>query len=325
MKRQRRQFLHMAAGAAALPSVSRLAWAQAYPARPVRIIVGFPPGGASDTIMRIIAQWLSERLGQLVMVENKPGAATNLAVQTAINAEPDGYSLVYISSSTAINATFYRSLPFDFLRDCSPVGGVVYFPHVMVVNNAVAAATIADFITYVKANPGKINMASYGTGTTSHLAGELFMAMTGGRVTHIPYRGDPQAFTDLLSDRVQMYICTLTAALPHIRAGTLRGLALVGSARSDLLPGVPVLGEFVPNYEVNSAAGLGVKAGTPLDVIETLNREINLGLADPAIKKRLFELGAVPFMTTPAEFGAFMAAETDKWGKVIRAANIKTE
>jgi tripartite-type tricarboxylate transporter receptor subunit TctC len=265
MKLPRRAFLHLAGCAAALPIVSRIAIAQSYPSRPLHFIVGFPPGGAADVIARVVGQWISEQLGQSVIIENKPGAATNVALQAVLTAPADGYTFGYISSSATINASLYVKPPFHFQRDFAPVAGMVNYPHVLVVNTTVPATTISEFISYLKANPGKISMASYGTGTTSHLAGELFMSMTDTSMIHVPYRGDAQAFPDLLGNRVQMYVSTLTSALPHIRSGALRPLAMMGNARNDAVPDVPILAEFVPGYEINSFAGVAVRAGTPPD------------------------------------------------------------
>jgi tripartite-type tricarboxylate transporter receptor subunit TctC len=325
MKLRRRQFLQMAAGAAALPAVSRIARAQTYPARPVRWIVGYPPGAPADAVMRIIAQWLSEHLGQPVIIENRPGAATNIAARAAITSPADGYTLVHIASSTAVNATLYRSLSFNFLRDTAPVAGIVNFPHVMLVNPLVPAKTVPEFIAYARANPGKIGMASFGTGTTSHLAGELFKSMTGTNMIHVPYRGDGVELTDLMSGRVQMLITVLTGTLPHINSGALRALGVTANTRFDGLPDVPTVGESMPGYEVSAVAGVGVPKGTPPEIIERLNHEINAGLENPAIKARLAELVTTPLLLSPAEFGAYMVTETEKRGKVVKAAGIKVE
>jgi tripartite-type tricarboxylate transporter receptor subunit TctC len=325
MKLPRRAFLHLAGGAAALALVSRIATAQSYPSRPLHFIVGFPSGGAADITARVVGQWMSDQLGQSVIIENKPGAATNVALQAVLNASADGYTLGFISSSATINQSLYAKPPFNFQRDFAAVAGMVNYPHVLVVNMTVPAQTIAEFIAYLRANPGKVSMASYGTGTTSHLAGELFMSMTDTHVIHVPYRGDAQAFPDLIGDRAQMYITPVTGALPHIKSGALRPLAMMGNSRSDALPGVPILAEFVPGYEVNSFGGVVVKAGTPPDIIERLNRVINAGLADPHLAARLAELGAVPLPFTPAEFGAYMAKEAEKWARVVRAANLRIE
>jgi tripartite-type tricarboxylate transporter receptor subunit TctC len=321
----RRQFLHLAAGTAVLPAVSRVVRAQAYPTRPVRIVVGFPAGGALDTIVRIMAQWLSERLGQQFIVENKPGAATNIALQAALTSPPDGYTLAHIASSTAVNATLYDNLAFDFLRDASHVAGLVNFPHVIAIHPSLPAKSVPELIAYAKLNPGKISIASYGTGTVSHLANALLNFMAGINLVHVPYRGDALVFSDLLSNRVQMYIATLTGTLPHFRSGALRALAVTGKMLHDALPDVPTVGEFIPGYEVDAMAGIGVRRGTPNEIIETLNRQINAGLLNPAIKARLTELAATPLIFSPMEFTAYMTAEKDKWGKVIRAANIKPE
>jgi tripartite-type tricarboxylate transporter receptor subunit TctC len=325
MKIPRRQFLHLAAGAAAFPAVSRTARAQAYPVRPVRWIVGYPPGAPADAVMRIMAQSLSERLAQPVIVENRPGAATNIAARAAITSPPDGYTLVHIASSTAINATLYRTLSFNFLRDTEPVAGIVNFPHVMLLNPSVPAKTVPEFIAYARANPGKIGMASFGTGTTSHLAGELFKSMTGTNMIHVPYRGDGVELTDLISGRVQMLITVLTGTLPHIGSGALRALGVTASTRFHGLPDVPTVGESVPGYEVSAVAGVAVPKGTPPEIIERLNHEINAGLENPAIKARLAELVTTPLLLSPAEFGAYMAAETEKWGKVVKTAGIKVD
>jgi tripartite-type tricarboxylate transporter receptor subunit TctC len=326
MKLPRRQFLHLAAGAAALPTVSRIARAQApYPTRPVRILVGFPPGGAADTIVRIMAQWLSDRLGQPFVVENRPGAATNLSIQAAMTSPPDGYSLVYVGTSAAINATLYEGSPVNFLKDGAAVGGLVRFPHVIAAHPSLPVSTVPDLIAYAKSNPGKISMASYGTGTTSHLAGELFKSMASVNLVHVPYRGDAQAIPDLLSGRVDLYFATVTATLPHFRSGALRALALISKTRYEALPDVPTVGEFVQGYEVDSVGGFGVRKGTPKENIERLNDAMIAGFANSAVKARFTELAALPFTTTPTEFGAFLATETDRWAKVIRAANIKPE
>jgi tripartite-type tricarboxylate transporter receptor subunit TctC len=325
MKLPRRAFLRLAGGAVALPTLSRIATAQAYPSRPLHFIVGFPSGGAADIVARVVGNWMSEQLGQSVIVENKPGAATNVALQAVLTAPADGYTFGYISSSATINSSLYAKPPFQIQRDFAPVAGMVNYPHVLVVNMTVPANTVPELIAWLKANPGRISMASYGTGTTSHLAGELFMSMTDTHLIHVPYRGDAQAFPDLIGDRVQVYVATLTGALPHIKSGALRPLAMMGKSRSDALPGVPTLAEFVPGYEVNSFAGVAMKAGTPPDIIERLSRVITAGLADPHLAARLAELGAVPQPFTPAEFGAYMAVEAEKWAKVVRAANVRIE
>src|SRR5215475_6478470 len=299
MKLPRRNFLHLAAGAAALPAISRFAWAQAYPTRPVRIFVGYPPGGAADTITRIMAQWLSDRFGQAFVIENRPGAATNISIQAALTSPPDGYSLVYIGTTVTINATLYESSGVNFLRDGSAVGGLVTFPHVIAAHPSLPANNVAELVAFARSNPGKISMASYGTGTTSHLAGELFKSMANVNFVHVPYRGDAQAIPDLLSGRVQIYFATLTATITHIRSGALRALAVLDKTRYNGLPDVATVGEFVRGYEVESIGGFGVRRGTPPEIIERLNTAINAGLASSAIKTRFAELAAVPLPVNP--------------------------
>jgi tripartite-type tricarboxylate transporter receptor subunit TctC len=324
MKIQRRQFLRKAVGIAALSTASRKAWAQVYPARPIRWIVGYSAGGGADIQSRIMAQWLSERLGQSIIVENRPGAATNIAIQAAVNSPPDGYTLVLVASSNAINATLYEKLPFNFIRDIAPVAGLVRLPLVMVVNPSVPARTVPEFITYAKANPGKISMASYGTGTASHLAGELFKTMAGINMVHVPYRGEAPALTDLLGGQVQVFFGA-SGSIEPIKAGRLRALAVTTVGRSVALPDIPTVSDFMPGYEASAWVGVGAPRGTPREITEKLNREINAGLADPAVKARFTELATTPITFTPAEFGAFMTAETEKWGKVVRASGAKPE
>jgi tripartite-type tricarboxylate transporter receptor subunit TctC len=324
MKPSRRKFLHLAAGAASLSTISRFAWAQSYPARPVRIIVPLPAGGAADIVARLMGHWL-ERLGQPVIVENKPGAGTNVGVQAVLNAPPDGYTLLLFGTASAINATLYEQLPFNFLRDIAPVSGLVGFPLVMEINQSVPAVTVAEFIAYAKANPGKINFASAGIGTAPHLAGELFQAMTGVNMVHVPYRGEPPAISDLLAGRVQVLFGNVTASIEHIRSGALRALAVTTAAPSTALPNVPTVGETVPGYEASGWFGVGVPRGTPTEVIEKLNKEINAGLADPMIMSRLADLGSTVLSLSPADLGKLVADETEKWAKVVRTANIKPE
>jgi tripartite-type tricarboxylate transporter receptor subunit TctC len=322
MKLRRRKFLQLAAGAAALP---RVALAQTYPMRPLRLIVGFPPGGGTDTVARIMAQWLSERLGQSVVVENKPGASTNISIQAAVSSPPDGYTLLLIAASAAVNVSLFGNLPFNLLRDIAPVSGLIDFPLVMVINPSIPARTVAEFIAYAKANPEKISMASYGTGSTSHVAGELFQMMTGVKMVHVPYRGEAPALTDMIAGQVQVMFSTLTGSLAHIRSGALRLLAVAGKSRSEFVPDTPTVGETVPGYEANSWCGVGVPQGTPAEIIARLNTEINVGLADPATKARLAAVATTPIFYTPAGFGGYMAGEVEKWAKVVRAANIKPE
>ena len=324
MKLPRRNFLHLAASAAALPAVTRTAWAQTYPTRPVRIIVGFPPGGPSDILARLIGQWLSERLGQQFVIENRPGAGTNIATEAVVRAPADGYTLLLVTAANAINTSLYEKLSFNFSRDIAPVGGLAWYPLVLEAHPSVPA-TVAELIARAKANPGKITMASAGTGTPSHVAGELFKMMTGVNMVHVPYRGSAPMVADLLSGHVQVAFDTMTASLPHIRSGALRALAVAGKTRFAGLPDVPTVSDVVPGFEASAWQGVGVPRGTPNEIIERLNREINEGLANPVIKARLADAATTPMVFTPAEFGAYMAAEIEKWGKVIRAANIKME
>jgi len=325
MKLLRRKFLHLAAGAVALPAVSRIARAQAYPNQPLRWIVGFPPGGAGDIQARIMGRWLAERLGRPVIIENKPGAGSNISVQSVVGLPADGYSLLSISPAQAINATLYETLPFNFLRDFAPVAALVRSPLVMEVNPSFPAKTVAEFIAHAKANPGKINMASAGVGTTGHLAGELFKAMTGVDLIHVPYRGVAPSLTDLIGGQVQVTFDVLAGSRAHIQSGRLRALAVTTVTRVNEFPDVPTVGETVSGYETAGFSGVAVRQGTPSEIIERLNREINAGLANPAVRTQLEETGSAPMSLTPAEFGALLVAETEKWGKVIRAANIKAE
>jgi tripartite-type tricarboxylate transporter receptor subunit TctC len=321
MKLLRRQFLHLATGAAALPALSRIAWAQSYPTHPVRIVVGFPPGTSSDITARLIAEWLSQRLGQQVIVENRAGAGTNIAAETVVQALPDGYSLLWVTQTNAINATLYESLKFNFIRDIGPVAGVIRVPTVMMVNPSVPAKTVPEFIAYAKANPDKINMSSPGIGSANHVLGEMFEMMTGTKLVHIPYKGSQ--FPDLLSGQVQITFNPLPSSLNFIKTGQLRALAVTSATRQAVLPDVPSLGEFVPGYEGNAWFGIGAPKNTPKDIVDKLNREINAGLADPKLKARLIDLGGVPMSVTPAEFGKFIAVETEKWGKVVKFAGLK--
>jgi tripartite-type tricarboxylate transporter receptor subunit TctC len=325
MKLPRRQFLRLAGAAAALPALSHRAGAQSYPARPLRWVVGFPPGGGADIVSRIMAPWLSERLGQPVVIENKPGASSNISIQAVVNSPPDGYTLLFVPASAAVNVTLFDQLPFNLLRDIAPVSGLIDFPLVMVANPSFPAKTVADLVAHAKANPGKISMASFGTGSTSHVTGELFKMMTGVNMIHVPYRGGAPMVADLVSGQVQVGIDVLTGSLAHIRAGTLRIIAVAGKNRSEALPDVPTIGETVAGYEANSWCGLGVPGGTPGEIVERLNREINAGLADPAVRARLAQVATTPIVFTPAEFGAYMTAEVEKWGKVVRLSGIRPE
>jgi tripartite-type tricarboxylate transporter receptor subunit TctC len=321
----RRQVLHLAAGAAALPAVSRFAWAQAYPSRPVRIIVGFPAGGPADIIARLIGQWLSERLGQPIIVENRPGAGGNIGTEIGVRAPPDGYTLLMALSVNAINATLYENLSFNFIRDTAPVASIATVPLVMEVHPSVPAKTVPEFIAYAKANPGKINMASGGNGSPQHVSGELFKMMTGVSLVHVPYRGEAPALTDLISGQVQVLFGVMPVSLGYIRAGKLRALAVTSATLQEALPDVPTVGEFLPGYEARGWYGVVVPKATPREIVEKLNKEINAALADPNMKKRLTDLGCAVFAGSPADFGKFIGNEIEKWAKVIRAANIKPE
>jgi tripartite-type tricarboxylate transporter receptor subunit TctC len=323
MKLPRRRFLHLAAGAAALPAMSRIAMAQVYPSRPVRIIVGFPAGSSSDITARVMAQWLLERLGQQFIVENRPGAGTNIATESVVHALPDGYLLLWTTQTNAINVTLYGTLNFNFIRDIQPVAGIVRVPAVMEVTPSFPARTVPEFIAYAKANPGKINYASPGIGSSVHVFGELFKIMAGVDLVAVHYRGS--FFPDLLSGQVQITISPIPSSLDFIRAGKLRALAVTTAMRQEVLPDIPTVGEFVPGYEATAWFGIGAPKDTPVEFIEKLNREINAGLADPKTKKLLADLGGLPMPMTPTEFGKLIADETEKWGKVIRTAGIKAE
>jgi tripartite-type tricarboxylate transporter receptor subunit TctC len=314
----------LAAGAAALP-IARIARAQTYPARPVRWIVPAAAGNASDINARLMAQWLSERLGQPFIVENRPGAGTNIGTEMVVRAAPDGYALLMATSSSAINATLYEKLNFNFIRDIAPVASIVRTPFVMVVHPSFPAKTVPEFIAYAKANPGKINMASSGRGTVAHLTGELFKMMAGVNMVHVPYRGQGPALADLINGQVQLIFDTVTTSIEYIRAGTLRALAVTTAARSELLPDIPTLADFLPGYEGSGWIGIGAPKATPAEIIDKLNREINAGLGDPKIKARLADLGGAVLPGSPADFGRLIVDETEMWGKVIRAANIRPE
>jgi tripartite-type tricarboxylate transporter receptor subunit TctC len=325
MKLPRRQFLHLAAGAAALPTVSRFAWAQAYPARPVRIIVPFAPGGATDITARLMGQWLSERLGQQFVTENRPGAGSNIGTEVVVNAPPDGYTLLLVGASSAINMTLYEKLNFNFLRDITSVAGIISIPFIMAVNPFVPAKTVSEFIAYAKVNPSKVNMGSGGNGTAGHLSGELFKMMAGVNMIHVPYRGEAPALTDLLGGQVQVMFGTMPASIEYIRAGKLRPLAVTSARRSEALPDLPTVGEFVTGYEASGWQGLGAPKNTPAEIIDRLNKEINAGLADPKMKARIADLGSEAMPMTPAEFAKLIAEVTEKWAKVVRFAGIKAE
>jgi tripartite-type tricarboxylate transporter receptor subunit TctC len=322
--RHRRDLLHLAA-AAALAAVPRIAWAQTYPARPLRWIVGFPPGGGADTVARIMGAWLSERLGQQVIIENRPGASTNIAAQAVVNAPPDGYTLLFYGASTVVNTSIFHDLPFNVLRDIMPVSGLVAFPMVFVANPSVPAKTVAELIAYAQASPRKVTMASFGTGTASHLAGELFKMMAGIDMVHVPYRGGAPMVTDLIAGQVQVGFDVMVTTLPHVRTGALRALGVAGNTRFDMLPDVPSIAETVPGYEARTWAGVGMPKGTPTEIITRLDREIQAGLANPTVKARLAEAGTIPMILTAAEFGAYVAAESEKWSKVVKFAGVKPE
>jgi tripartite-type tricarboxylate transporter receptor subunit TctC len=321
----RRRFLYLAGGAAALPALSRIASAQAYPTRPVRLIIGYPPGGSADITARLIGQWLSERLGQPFVVESRPGAGTNIATETVVNAPPDGYTLLLVAPANAINATLYEKLNHNFMRDIAPVAGLIRFPNVIVVNPSVPAKTVPEFIAYAKANPGKLNMASSGAGSTIHVSGELFKMMTGINMVHVPYRGGAPALTDLISGQVQVMFDNVPTSIEFIRAGKLRPLAVTTAARSNVLPDLPTVADFVPGYEASAWYGVGVPKGTPEAIIGKLNKETNAILADPKARARFDELGASLIAGSPAEFGQLVADETEKWAKVVKFSGARPD
>jgi tripartite-type tricarboxylate transporter receptor subunit TctC len=325
MKLSRRRVLRLAGAAVALPAVSRIANAQAYPSRPIRIIIGYTPAGSADITARLMGQWLSERLGQTVVIENRPGAATNLATEAVIRAPADGYTLLLVAPANAINATLFDKLNHNFLRDIAPVAGINRFANVMEVNPAVPAKTVPEFIAYAKANPGKLSMASSGAGSTIHMSGELFKMMTGIQMTHVPYRGSAPALTDMISGQVQVMFDNIPTSIQHIRAGKLRPLAVTDTTRSDLLPEIPIVADYLPGYEASAWYGLGAPRGTPPDIIEKLNKTVNAILADPAVKVKFAEMGATLIMNSPAQFGQYVEAETEKWGKVVKFAGVKPE
>lgn len=325
MKVSRRQFLHLGAGAAALPAMSRFAWAQAYPSRPVRVIVGFTPGSAPDIVARLMGQWLSERLGQQYLVENRPGAGGNIGTEVVVRAPADGYTLLLVGAPNAINTTLYDKLSFNFLRDIAPVAGIERSRIVMVVHPSFPARTVAEFIAYAKANPRKVAMASPGIGSTPHVAGELFKMMAGIDMIHVPYRGGGQVMTDLIAGQVQVSFIGLTVAIEHIKTGKLRALAVTAATRSDVLPDIPTAGDFVPGYEASAFWGVGAPRNTPADIIDKLNREINAGLSDPELRRRLTDGGGTVLAGSPADFGKFIGNETEKWAKVIKFAGVRPE
>jgi tripartite-type tricarboxylate transporter receptor subunit TctC len=325
----RRRFLQLAAGAAACPAVMNMgsgpARAQAYPSRPVRMIVPFGPGGGTDIVARLIGQWLTERLGQSFVIENRPGAGGNLGTEAVVRATPDGYTLALIGAPSAINATLYEKLPFNFIRDIAPVAVIVRFPNVLVVNPSVPVKTVPEFIAYAKANPGKLNMSSPGIGSTPHVAGELFKMMAGVDIVHVPYRSVAAGLTDMLGGQVQVTFGTAASTIEYIRAGTLRALAVTSTERSEALPELPTIADFVPGYEASAWFGMGAPKDTPSEIITTLNREINASLADPKLQARIADLGGVTITGSPADFGKLIVEETEKWAKVVRFSGAKAK
>jgi tripartite-type tricarboxylate transporter receptor subunit TctC len=323
MRASRRQFLRLSVGTVALTVLFRDAWALDYPERPTRIIVGFPAGTSSDITARLIAQWLSQQLGQQFIVEDRPGAGTNIAADTVVHATPDGYTLLWVTQTNAINATLYDDLNFNFIRDIEPVASILRVPAVMMINPSVPAKTVPEFIAYAKANPGKINMSSPGSGSINHVAGEMFKMMAGVNLVHIPYRSSQ--FPDLLAGQVQVTFNPLPSSLDFIRSGKLRALAVTSATRSDALPDVPTIGEFLPGYEATAWFGIGAPKNTPAEIVEKLNKAINAGLVDPQFKARLIELGGAPAPSSPADFGSFIASETEKWATIVRFSGAKPE
>jgi tripartite-type tricarboxylate transporter receptor subunit TctC len=325
MRLPRRKFLHLALGAAALPALTSITRAQAYPVRPVRIVVPFAAGGSTDISARLIGQWLSERLGQQFVIENRPGAGSNIGTELVVNAPPDGYTLLLVGASSAINATLYDKLNFNFLRDITPVSGINSVPFIMAVHPSFPAKTVSEFIAYARANPGKVNMASGGNGTAGHLSGELFKLLTGLNMVHVPYRGEAPALTDMLAGHVQAMFGTMPASIEYVRAGKLRPLAVTSARRSELLPDLPTVGDFVPGYETSAWQGIGAPKNTPVEIIDRLNKEINAGLADPKIKARVADMGGTVLAGSPADFGKLIADETEKWGKVVKFSGAKPD
>jgi tripartite-type tricarboxylate transporter receptor subunit TctC len=321
----RRRFLHHAAGAAALAAAPRLARAQAYPSRTVRIIIGYTPGGSADITARLIAQWLTERLGQSFVVEARPGGGTNIATEAVVRAPADGYTLLLVAPANAINASLYDKMNYNFLRDIAPVAGIIRFPNVMEVNPSVPVKTVPEFIAYAKANPGKLNMASSGNGSTIHVSGELFKMMTGVNMLHVPYRGGAPALTDLMVGQVQVMFDNIPTSAEYVKAGKLRGLAVTSTTRSHVLPDLPTVSEFVPGYEASAWYGVGAPKDTPPEIIETLNKTINAILADPKPKAQLEDLGASLLPGSPADFGKLLADETEKWAKVVKFSGAKPD
>jgi tripartite-type tricarboxylate transporter receptor subunit TctC len=325
MKLPRRKFLHLAAGVAALPAVSRFAFAQAYPSRPVRIVVGFAPAGGTDIMARLIGQWLSERFGQQFVIENRPGAASNIGTEMVVNAPPDGYTLLVATFVNAVNATLYDKLNFNFIRDIAPVASIAREPFAIEVHPSVPVKTVPEFIGYAKANPGKINMASAGSGSGNHIAGELFKMMTGVSLVHVPYRGAGPALVDLLGGQVQVMFASMSSSIEYVRSGKLRALAVTIATPSPVLPDLPTIAEFVPGYEFSFWTGIGAPRNTPAEIVDKLNTEINAALVDPKMKARLAQWGASALPGSPVDFGKLIAKETEKWGKVVKFAGVKAD
>ena len=325
MKFARRQFLQLAAGAAVLPAVSNAARAETWPARPIRLIIGYTPGGSADLTARLMGQWLSERLGQPFVIENRPGGGTNIATEAVVRAAPDGYTLLLVAPANAINATLYDKLNFNFLRDIEPVAGIIRFPNVVAVNPSLPVQTIPELIAYAKANPGKLNMASSGNGSTIHMSGELFKMMTGIDMVHVPYRGGAPALTDLISGQVQVMFDNIPTCAEHVKSGKLRGLAITSTTRSEVLPDLPPVADFLPGYEASAWYGFGAPKGTPPEIIARLNKETNAVLADATARKRFADLGAFLLPGSAADFGKLLADETEKWGKVVKFAGAKVD
>ena len=325
MKLPRRKFLHLAAGAAALPAVSRVGWTEAYPSRPVRLVTGFAAAGGSDVVARLIGQWLSERLGQSFIIENRPGAGGNIGTESVVRAPPDGYTLLLVTFANVVNASLYKKLNFNFIRDISPVAGLMRVPDLMAIHPSVPARTVPEFIAYAKANAGKITMASAGNGSSGHLAGELLKMKVGISLVHAPYRGNGPALTDLLGGQVELMFPTSPSAVEYVKSGRLRGLAVTTASRSETLPDLPTVGEFVPGYEVSGLYGIGAPKGTPAEFIATINKESNAAFANPTMKARFVNLGGIVIPGSPDDFGKVIVEDTEKWAKVIEAANIKLE
>jgi tripartite-type tricarboxylate transporter receptor subunit TctC len=325
MKPSRRRFLQLASGAIALPASLRLARAQTYPSRPVRLIIGYTPGGSADLTARLMGQWLSEKLGQSFVVENRPGASTNIATEAVLRAAPDGYTLLLVAPANAINATLYDKLNFNFIREVEPIAGLIRFPNVVVVNPSLPVKSIPELIAYAKANPGKLNMASSGNGSTIHMSGELFKMLTDINMVHVPYRGGAPALTDLIAGQVQVMFDNLPTCAEHVKSGKLRGLAVTSTTRSEVLPDLPTVADFLPGYEASAWYGIAAPKGTPAEIVDRLNRTINEILADPKVKAKFSEYGAILLPGSAADFGKLLADETEKWAKVVKFSGAKVD